>query len=217
MRFRDLSLEPKFGRLKAIKRVENRCGRVTFLCKCDCGGETSVNSNNLTSGAVQSCGCLGREIGIGVSKHGGSYSPTYVSWSSMLKRCTNPNFDSYPRYGGRGITVCDRWRDYANFLADMGERPEGHSLDRYPNNTGNYEPGNVRWATPREQQRNRSDNVLITHGGLTLGLHEWSERTKIDARTIYGRLKADWPVAEALTTPVNGYHPRRHRSNQPST
>lgn len=153
----------RFGRLVVLRRDGYRCKQATWHCRCDCGAETSTQGSHLRSGHTLSCGCLGREHAVAASrssswKHGhghGMRSPTYRSWISMKTRCTNPSVPHYHYYGGRGIRVCERWEKFENFLADMGLRPAGTSLDRYPNNSGNYEPGNCRWATPKEQAKNR--------------------------------------------------------------
>lgn len=155
----------RFDRLTALYVLPERAGkRVVWLCRCDCGNESSVRSSNLTCKQVTSCGCkvyeMARERALKRNLvHGHNTvkqkSPTWNSWNAMLKRCSQPNHRSYPDYGGRGITVCERWRsDFRNFLADMGERPAGTTIDRRDNN-GNYELGNCRWATRSEQQRNR--------------------------------------------------------------
>lgn len=141
------------GRTKAQKR--------TWTCRCDCGREFVAAGGNLKSGRSRSCGCYrnaaqGKRIAERSLTHGQSNSPSYRSWAAMLTRCTNSNATGFHRYGGRGIAVCDRWRDFAAFLTDMGERPTGKSLDRWPNPDGNYEPGNCRWATPKEQAANKS-------------------------------------------------------------
>jgi hypothetical protein len=134
-------------------------------------------------------------------KHGdsvrGQKTAEHSIWEGIRKRCTNPNYHAYPRYGGRGIRVCDRWLDpeigYANFLADMGRRPSPkHSIDRYPDNDGNYEPGNCRWATVDEQNTNKSSTVKITAFGKTLCLFEWARETGIKAATIRYRIKQGW-------------------------
>lgn len=154
----------KFGRLTAISDVAAG-GRVAWMCRCECGGEVVVSRNNLRSGAARSCGCLRREVQSQTATrrnlvHGhnrvGAQTRTHRSWTAMLSRCRDVNLTSYPSYGGRGIVVCERWLKYQNFLEDMGERPDGTTLDRIDND-GNYEPGNCRWATGSEQQRNKRD------------------------------------------------------------
>jgi len=137
-----------------------------WMCACECGAETIVTTDRLNQGDTRSCGCLARdttrELGLRFGpqiKHGHnrghSPTPTYRSWQGMKARCSNPNDPYFHRYGGRGITVCDRWKEFENFLSDVGVRPEGRTLDRIDPD-GNYEPGNFRWATPVEQAQNRS-------------------------------------------------------------
>lgn len=134
--------------------------------------------------------------------HGMTKTPTYQSWQAMLKRCTNPNHIFYKYYGGIGIKVCERWRKFENFLADMGERPADRSLDRI-NNDGNYEPGNCRWATRKEQGRNTRANKFITFRGETLCLEEWALRTGLGKYVLSHRLSTGkWSIEKALTTPL---------------
>lgn len=132
--------------------------------------------------------------------HGHNRSPTYSSWQSMKNRCLNPNEPSYARYGARGITVCDRWLEFANFLADMGERPAGTSLDRWPNAAGNYEPGNCRWATPTEQALNRRSNVILTVGGVSRHLMEWARITGVPQPLISDRIRRGWSHEDAVSS-----------------
>lgn len=135
--------------------------------------------------------------------HGKSRTPAYVSWTAMIARCLNPGHKSYGRYGGRGITVCDRWLVFENFLADMGEKPSlQHSLDRYPNGQGNYEPGNVRWATLREQRENHANNIVLTHNGTTQTLSRWADTMGIKCDTLNARVRAGWTTERTLTTPL---------------
>lgn len=126
-------------------------GRARWLCRCDCGVECVLFGEALRRGAPRNC--------CGRLRHGhcrnGRPTRIYETWHSMMQRCYNPTLRAYAYYGGRGISVCERWHSFVNFLADMGEPPPGLSIDRYPNNDGNYEPGNCRWATPSEQAQNQ--------------------------------------------------------------
>lgn len=124
-------------------------------------------------------------------------------WGRMVQRCINPNARDYPMYGGRGVTVCDRWRTLANFIADVGPRPtRQHSIDRYPDKNGNYEPGNVRWATPTEQANNTRRNRLLTAFGKTQTMAQWARETGITQDALEQRLRTlQWPIERALTTP----------------
>jgi hypothetical protein len=151
----------RFGRLTVTKRLKVKWVTV-WLCRCSCGEITKVFGSNLRSGHTQSCGCLTKEITAQRNRanirhgHCVAYKSTriYRIWSSMLERCRTPQHRAYKHYGGRGIRVCEQWLIFENFLADMGERPPGRSLDRIDND-GNYEPSNCRWATQTEQVRNR--------------------------------------------------------------
>lgn len=156
-------LGQRFGRLIVIDLAERRGphGRSLWLCRCNCGEQIAAYPENLRSGNTKSCGCWHREIDRAFHlRHGeadrrnGKVTTEYRSWCAMLARCNNPNNHAYDRYGGRGIRVCKRWLKFENFLADMGRRPLGLTLDRI-NNDGGYKPSNCRWATPKQQANNR--------------------------------------------------------------
>lgn len=152
----------RFGKLLVQQMVgKSANGLVRWACVCDCGGTKVVNGASLRRGTTRSCGCLVVDVQRSrLTRHGhksgGGYSPEYTAWSNIVARCTNPGAQAWANYGGRGITVCERWRaDFTAFLADVGPRPSrAHSIDRI-NNDGHYEPGNVRWATRDVQARNR--------------------------------------------------------------
>lgn len=127
-------------------------------------------------------------------------SSTHAIWRGMLSRCSNPKSKDFARYGGRGISVFERWLSFANFLADMGERPAGLTLERR-DGAGNYGPSNCEWATPKQQARNRRNNVFITHGTTTATVAEWAERTGLERKTLEYRIRAGWSAERALTTP----------------
>lgn len=132
---------------------------------------------------------------------GKEFSPTYSSWTAMIARCTRPSQPGYKNYGGRGITVCQRWRAFDNFLADMGERPDGMTLDRFPDNNGNYEPGNCRWATKSAQNMNKSCNPHFDFNGKRMTIRGWAEELGLDRTTLQKRIyKLGWPIEKALST-----------------
>lgn len=176
-----------FGRLTAVRDVgRSNDGHRVWLCKCQCGAECTRQSNNLQAKALVSCGCAQRDLRV---KHGGKGTSAYDAWAGAIGRCGNAASKDFHKYGGRGITVCDRWRhSFENFIADMGEKPSGTSLDRIDNN-GNYEPGNCRWATATEQVRNRRNSAHVEWGGRSLPLAEVAALIGITYGAAFMRLK----------------------------
>jgi hypothetical protein len=157
----------RFCRLLAGQRVK-RGSTWKYVCQCDCGATKEIAGSSLSYGLTRSCGCLAREMRGERSprfKHGRTGTREYMTWQNMLKRCYVTDHKDFENYGGRGIAVCQRWRDsFADFLEDVGPRPEGKTLDRR-NNDGNYEPSNCRWATPAEQANNQRPKRLASHCG----------------------------------------------------
>lgn len=201
-----------FGRL--VVTEYQSCRKV--VCKCECGTVAIVRADCLDYGRTRSCGCLNSEIARArmiatQTKHGAWKTPLYANWAQMISRCTNPNDRGFHDYAGRGITVCDRWRkSFEAFRDDMGPKPSAdHSIDRIDNN-GNYEPGNVRWATARAQARNRRSNRWLTYQGERLTLTDWAARVGIDRGTLGGRLARGVPLDRALKPVV-----RKQRDQEP--
>lgn len=198
-----------YDRLTVKYRVEDRTpGRPLWHCECSCGNTAIISSNALSIG-TRSCGCVQLEYARNRSRtHGMAFTPVYASWNGMRDRCLNPNNQDYHHYGGRGIAVCERWKDsFENFYADMGDKPSiKHSLDRI-NNDGNYEPSNCRWATQQEQVRNRRPSikplVTLTVAGVTKTKVDWAEGLGISVSALNGRLRKGWSLQNAVTRKRN--------------
>ncbi len=199
----------RFGKLVVIKRAKEVLRSSTgnsqgypWETVCECGNSYLALNCHLLNGSVSSCGCSA----IAQVKHGQSNTLLYGIWEQIVERCYREKHGSYHRYGGRGIRVCDRWRhDFAAFAEDIGPRPSPkHTVDRI-NNNGNYEPGNIRWATRKEQQRNMRSNVLIEHEGKTLTAGAWEEITGIKQKTISDRYLRGMRGKELF---VKGHPPR---------
>lgn len=197
MKFNDLTGQ-SFGKWTVLEKAPLRKGMgAMWLCRCGCGVERVVRGNQLTGRRTAGC----RDCGVRTHGHwvGNKASPENAAWHGMLQRVRNPKCASYGRYGGRGITVCERWLRFESFLEDMGLRPSSeHSLDRI-NSDGNYEPGNCRWATVKVQNRNRSFNRVIEFQGEQQPLSVWAERAGIIPETISQRIRLGWPLERALT------------------
>jgi hypothetical protein len=188
-----------------------------WWCRCVCGTRCLVRGNHLRTGHTKSCGCWRDEKCAQLFRtHGMTSSPEYVIWQHMKKRCLDPSDPGYSNYGGRGITICDRWiQSFQNFLEDMGARPSPrHSLDRYPDNNGPYEKTNCRYATRAEQARNTRNNHLLTYGGKTQCLMAWTEELHLNKQLLYTRIGRGWSTEKALTTPVEvKYRNKNHRTS----
>jgi len=173
-----------------------------YVCEC-CGRDFVVRPSPKRRFCSRSCNS--KTINTIHGHSGLSPTRTYLCWKNMIQRCTNPRTRKWPIYGGRGIKVCKRWASFANFLLDMGESPDGKSLDRFPDKDGNYEKANCRWATPTEQALNTRVNVHITFKGKTKTLTEWARELGMGRKTLEGRIKRfGWKVEDALTIPVGG-------------
>ena len=212
-----------FGRLIPQRYV----GGSKWECLCECGNVTIVMTQNLTRGDTTSCGCFKREqfiVRVVKRTHGQTEDSIYNRWCAMIRRCHNPHDAAFADYGGRGITVCERWRhSFEAFYEDMGDPPAGMSLDRYPDNNGNYEPGNVRWATRHQQARNKRNAHLLTYNGETHGITTWAEKLTDSLHITKGcldsRIRKGWGVERALTTPLiqsvrGANHPRAKLTEQ---
>lgn len=206
----------RFGSLIALHRgLAPKPGKpVPWHCICDCGNKTVVASTTLRNGHTRSCGCAKKQHGHsgGIKKH---KTGTYSSWKCMIARCTYPSNPSYAHYKKRGITVCERWHNFENFLADMGERPGGkreYTLDREDNN-GNYEPGNCRWVDKKNQANNRITNIHFTYKGNRYTLAELARETGVAKETLRCRLvrPGGWSVESAVETPVMSRQERGRR------
>lgn len=215
---KDDMIGKKFSRLTVLRFArKTKTGKSFYECLCNCGKIKIMRKDHFTSGRSKSCGCLICEQCSKTGKlnkrhgHGNSTNkyctPTYGSWVAMKARCSNPHNIGYKDYGGRGITVCERWLNFENFLADMGERPVGTSIDRIDNNKGYYSE-NCRWATRKKQKRNQRSNTFVTFNGQTKCIADWAKITGIPDATIRSRVKCSWPIERVLTitpTPHNGH------------
>jgi len=182
-----------YGRWTVISLDKSKPRR-RWLCRCICGSESRIYPKALKGGETISCGCYGREARIAANtKHGhgrkGKKSKTFQVWMGMVNRCHSPQQEAYPHYGGRGITVCDAWREnFSTFLADMGEQPPGYSIERNDVN-GNYEPGNCRWATTIEQRNNTRSNVMISVADDLMTMAEFARRHGFDYKRTSHRIR----------------------------
>ena len=186
----------RFGRWTIVSFSHiNEKGASYWQAKCDCGKEGVIRGSSLVERGSGSCGCLAVEKSS--TRGGATKLRVFSCWKGMIRRCTDPREKKYHLYGGRGITVCERWMAFENFLADMGEVPDGMTLDRI-NPDGNYEPMNCRWATPTTQANNTRRNRKLTLNGVTHTIMEWSRIVGVNHETIRRRINRGVSVKEAL-------------------
>ena len=207
-----ISTSQKFGRLTTLHQASGgpNNSQAVWMCRCDCGGVAAVRAYNLKSEKTKSCGCLQKErTSLRFKSHGmtrqpnGRQTPEYKAWTEMKQRCFNPNSQKFSSYGGRGITVDKRWIEFSNFFADMGFRPSPkHSLDRV-NNDGPYSPENCRWATIRQQSRNKRTNYWVMVDGKRQILADVCDAAGLPYPVVRSRLKRGWRLEDALKHAVD--------------
>lgn len=199
----------RFGRLVVLEQAENSKDRKKqWRCRCDCGNEVVVRGYYLHSGLTKSCGCFHKErtkqVGKANAQHGLSHTRLYCIWNDMIRRCYNQKATRYSNYGGRGITVCDEWKnDFMAFRdwAVANGYNDNLTIDRKDNNKG-YHPENCRWATVSEQANNMRSNTMLTYNGKTQNMKLWSNELGISYSALVSRFKRGWNVDKALSTPV---------------
>lgn len=211
----------KIGRLTVVSFFGKKPNKTAHFwnCLCACGNQRVVNQQKLVTKMTKSCGCLSLELRIAaITTHGHSkrigsirnQTPTYRTWMSMNARCNCKTNDRYLSYGGRGITVCERWKSFEAFLEDMGARPKGTTIERLDNSLG-YSKENCRWATVKQQQNNTRRNRIIEFNGVVKNLTQWATEIGIRGNVLATRLNRGWSIERAFTTPV--FHPRSLSSN----
>lgn len=203
--FKDIAGQT-FGRLTVLEYTRSVNASAWWKCLCACGKEVEIEGYAMRSGHTQSCGCLHSEQ---LARRNSSHKqatrkkrhPLYSIWKAMKKRCYNSHGEHWKSYGGKGVTVCERWKhSFPNFLADMGERPDGFSLDRIDNG-GDYTPDNCRWATWTQQANNRSSNRILEFNGISQNVNAWAISLGVPSQRLRDRLHSGWTVERTLTTP----------------
>lgn len=197
-------INQKFNRLTVLERSNNSGKKVMWKCRCECGNITFVSTSNLRCNKAKSCGCLKlEEFSKRFVKHNQRNTKLYEIWKSIKNRCLNPKSLAYKNYGGRGITICQKWKDdfmeFYTWSMQNGYN-ENLSIDRI-NNDGNYEPSNCRWVDRKTQANNTRTNHFITFDNQTLTIKQWSEKLNIPYSCLFSRLK-NWSIEKALTTPI---------------
>lgn len=186
----------RYGKLVVLEKHKDksRFGEILWLCQCECGNAKAIRAHSLRIGRTKSCGCIGKTFH---KTHGMEHTQIYNTWAQMLARCNNPNSTSYPRYGARGIKVCERWKAFENFYADMGDKPEGKTLDRIDGTKG-YKPGNVRWADKKQQARNRVGTKFLMWEGKPTPMAEVAELSGVKRKAFESRIRLGMSVEDAV-------------------
>lgn len=192
-----------FGRWTVVGFWDVFGGEKRWICQCDCGERVGIYENLLLSAKIESCICSKYHKPIKRTKI--TPRKVYAVWHNMIRRCENPKARNYKNYGGRGIKVCKRWRNLKNFYEDMGECPEGMSIDRIDND-GDYSPANCRWATKKEQSNNTRRNHNIEYAGITMTLAQWSEELGISRAALESRFRSGWSVERTFSEPIHRKH-----------
>lgn len=201
MRIRVDKTGRRYGRLLVLGLGPRKGKFLAWLCQCDCGKQIVVRTGALRPGnrpgSTNGCGCMKQFNGKHLRTHGARYTTEYNSWRSIHDRCYSPNNPQYYLYGGRGIGMCDQWKDFTKFLEDMGHKPTPkHTIDRIDPN-GQYEPSNCRWATPMQQARNKRNTLYVTLGDERLTFGEIGERYGVDSKLLYARVKTNGQQLES--------------------
>jgi len=199
----------RYEKLVVVERARNKSQTDTnarWLCQCDCGKNVIAYGMDLQRGKVKSCGCFNAER---IRKHGFSRTRVYNVWRQMHQRCVNPRSPSYKNYGARGIRVCKQWKSFEAFIADMGDRPRGYTLERRDNDKG-YSKGNCYWATMKAQSVNKRTNRIVEFRGKRQTLSQWAEELGVSWSNLRQRARLGWSVEKMLTTPV------KSRKSRPS-
>lgn len=194
----------KFGLWTVIGFAEVKDGHSFWRCRCDCGNEAIVRGSSLKQGRSKSCGCDREKRRIKkITKHGGYGTRLYRIWDNMKKRCYNPNDISYPRYGARGITICEEWLTFKNFQewAIANGYDDFLTIDRIDNDEG-YTPSNCRWCDVKQQANNRRTSHYVTYNGETLTLKQWAEKLNVSYPLLFQRFNRGWKFERAISTPV---------------
>jgi hypothetical protein len=209
------------GSLILVKRTEVRKKCSYAIFRCSCGKEFETQIRSVKNGRTSSCGC---QKGVLVAKantiHGhageGKRSPEYRTWQSMWRRVTDPTHQNYERYKQLGVTICEEWKSFEKFLEDMGLKPDAaRTLERVENNNGYYKE-NCRWATKKEQQRNKRNTTFVEYKGVKKSIPEWAELSGLTLATVYGRfVKQGWSIENTLTTPTKNIYPKTINFDKP--